>query len=278
VLKPAAVFLRGRRVEQPQDAVSLQPGVNPILVRFDQAGRGYFVLQREEGGATALGRTPLAMTWFDDPAVIRFDVHAGAQPAEWFRFVAPPGLQAITMTAKGIAEAWVGGQPMRAAGGGRFEAAALVPRAAVVALRVVPETGFSGAAVFPEPIHLECGPGITTAGDWSQMGVLENYSGGACYRKTITVTTEQLRGNVTLSLGRVVATAEVRVNGQPAGIRVAPPWRVDISKQVQPGENRIEVRVFNTLANHYLTIPTQYRGELTSGLLGPVMLQITASE
>ncbi len=218
------------------------------------------------------------MTWFDDPSVIRFDVHAGARPAEWFRFTAPPGLQAMTIIAKGVVEAWIDGQPMRAAGGGRFEAAALVPRAAVVALRVVPETGFSGAAVFPEPIRLECGPGIATAGDWSKMGVLECYSGGAWYRKTVTLTTEQSRGDVILDLGQVVATAEVRVNGQLAGIRVAPPWRVDISKQVQPGENRIEVLVFNTLANHYLTIPTHYRGELTSGLLGPVTLQVTASE
>ena len=68
------------------------------------------------------------------------------------------------------------------------------------------------------------------------------------------------------------------MNGQPAGILVAPPWRVDISQQVKPGENRIEVLVFNTLANHYLTIPTRYRGELTSGLLGPVTLEVTASK
>jgi hypothetical protein len=47
---------------------------------------------------------------------------------------------------------------------------------------------------------------------------------------------------------------------------------------VKPGENRIEVLVFNTLANHYLTIPTRYRGELTSGLLGPVTLEVTASK
>jgi hypothetical protein len=32
------------------------------------------------------------------------------------------------------------------------------------------------------------------------------------------------------------------------------------------------VLVFNTLANHYVTIPTRYRGELTSGLLGPVTI------
>ena len=80
-----------------------------------------------------------------------------------------------------------------------------------------------------------------------------------------------------LDLGKVVATAEVRGNGQTAGVRVAPPWRVDISKQVQSGENRIEVLVFNTLANHYLTIPTRYRGESTSGLLGPVTLEVTTA-
>jgi hypothetical protein len=32
--------------------------------------------------------------------------------------------------------------------------------------------------------------------------------------------------------------------------------------------------VYNTLANHYLTIPTKYRGgSLKSGLLGPVKLE-----
>ena len=98
---------------------------------------------------------------------------------------------------------------------------------------MVPETGVSGAAVFPEPMRLECGPGIAASGDWSKIGALECYSGGAWYRKTVTLTPEQARGDVTLDLGKVVATAEVRVNGQLAGIRVAPPWRVDISKQVQ---------------------------------------------
>jgi beta-galactosidase/beta-glucuronidase len=132
--------------------------------------------------------------------------------------------------------------------------------------------------VLPDPVRLECGSGVVALGDWSKAGVLECYSGGAWYRKTVTLTPQQARGGITLDLGKVVATAEVRVNGQVAGIRVAPPWRADISKQVKPGENRIEVLVFNTLANHYLTIPTRYRGEPTSGLLGPVTLEVTASK
>jgi sugar lactone lactonase YvrE len=277
VLTPAAVFVNGARLDDFKKAVSLRAGANPILVRYDQAGRGYFVLKRDGADAAPGTRTPLSMTWFDDRSVIRFDMHAGAKPAEWFRFTAPPGLRAMAAAAKGSVEAWADGKPMRAAGKGRYEPASPLSRPAVVAIRAVPQTGFAGAAVFPEPIKLECGPGVATLGDWSKAGALECYSGGAWYRKTVTLTPEQARGEVALDLGKVVATAEVRVNGQLAGIRVAPPWRVDISKQVKPGENRVEVLVFNTLANHYLTIPTRYRGEPTSGLLGPVTLRVAVA-
>ena len=38
------------------------------------------------------------------------------------------------------------------------------------------------------------------------------------------------------------------------------------------GENTIEVLVYNTLANHFQTIPSRYRGSPESGLLGPVRL------
>ncbi len=277
VLTPAAVFVSGEHVDDLQQAVSLRTGANPILVRYDQAGRGYFVLRRDGVSSTPRSRTPLSMTWFDDSSVIRFDVHAGDAPAEWFRFTAPPGLRAMKVTARGSVEAWADGQPMRDAGQGRFEAASPLPRAARVALSAKPETGFCGAAVFPDPVRLECGPGVTVLGDWSKMGALECYSGGAWYRKTVALAPRQAGGQTTLDLGRVVATAEVRVNGQVAGVRVAPPWTVDVTKLVKPGENRIEVLVFNTLANHYVTIPTRYRGDLTSGLLGPATLIVTTT-
>lgn len=42
---------------------------------------------------------------------------------------------------------------------------------------------------------------------------------------------------------------------------------------MRPGENRLEILVYNTLANHYVTIPTQYRGSTRSGLLGPVTVE-----
>jgi hypothetical protein len=280
VLTPAAVFVNGSRMEDLGQAVPLRAGANPILVRYDHAGRGYFVLKRGAAPAPAAApqaRTPLSMTWYDDPSVIRFDTRVHGDEADWFRFTAPPGLLAITLDAKASSlEVWADGQPMRAAGKGWYEPATPLSRPAVVAIRAIAQPGFAGAAIFPEPIKLECGPGVAALGDWSKAGTLECYSGGAWYRKTVTLTPRQARGEVALDLGKVVATAEVRVNGQLAGIRVAPPWRVDISKQVKPGENRIEVLVFNTLANHYLTIPTRYRGEPASGLLGPVTLTVAA--
>ena len=38
----------------------------------------------------------------------------------------------------------------------------------------------------------------------------------------------------------------------------------------------IEVPVYNTLANHYTTIPTHYGGPAASGLLAPVQLRLEA--
>ena len=141
-------------------------------------------------------------------------------------------------------------------------------------LRCRQERGCYGGAAIPEPIRLDCGPGKIALGDWSQIDGLLSYSGGAWYRKTVTIPSA---ARVVLDLGGVAASAEVRVNGNPGGVRVSPPWRFDITKLVKPGENRIEVLVCNTLANHYSTVPTHYRGNLVSGLLGPVTLEVTAT-
>ena len=81
---------------------------------------------------------------------------------------------------------------------------------------------------------------------------------------------------MTLDIGNVAETAEVRVNGKSAGVRIAPPWRFDITRLVEPGDNSLEVLVSNTLANHYsVGIPTQYvyEGQTVSGLLGPVKIE-----
>ena len=36
----------------------------------------------------------------------------------------------------------------------------------------------------------------------------------------------------------------------------------------------MDIVVYNTLANHYTTIPTRYHGSTVSGLMGPVTIEI----
>jgi len=94
--------------------------------------------------------------------------------------------------------------------------------------------------------------------------------GGIRYRKEVTV--PEGAGRVFLDLGRIVATCEVKVGGKDAGVMIAPPYRVDVTDLVHPGQNEVEVLVYSTLANHYQTVPTPYRGDPEAGLVGPVKL------
>jgi hypothetical protein len=142
-----------------------------------------------------------------------------------------------------------------------------------VALRIEPLRGYYGGSAVPEPVQLDCGIGKIALGDWSKGSAMECYSGGVWYRKKVMLSRAQVESRVMLDLGRVVATAEVRVNGHLAGVRVAPPWQLDITRFVETGANRIDILVYNTLANHYRTVPTRYRGKSTSGLIGPVRLE-----
>jgi len=79
-----------------------------------------------------------------------------------------------------------------------------------------------------------------------------------------------------IDLGDLVSSAELRVNGKSAGIKLSPPWKFDITSFAKAGENQIEVLIYNTIANNYTSVPTMYRGEIKSGIFGPVVLKLLA--
>ena len=177
--------MNGQLVADLSRPVALNAAANPILVRYDQGGRGHFVLRRADVPLPAT-RQPLAMRWYGDPGVIPFDVSAGSRPAEWFRFLSAPGTAAIRVKALGAVEAWIDGEPMKATDNGRFVAGKPSEFAAVVALRIQPETGCTGGAVLPDPVAIETtGKGTIALGDWSRIGILKTYSGGARYATQI---------------------------------------------------------------------------------------------
>jgi len=271
-LKPSKVTLNGNVITD--NALPLKAGANPLVLEYNKPGRAYFVAVTGEVPPSPPGA--LAMRWWNSPNVLPFDVRADEKtPVGWYRFVAPPGLRAMTLKARGKVRAWADGNPLSAVRRGDGMEIYELPRppqkAVTVFLRIEQERGCYAGAALPEYIKLECGPGQIALGDWSKMEGLLSYSGGAWYRKTIAIPAAK---QVILDLGNVVATAEVRVNGRLAGLKVSPPWTLDITGFVSPGNNRIEVLVCNTLANHYTTVPTRYRGDTTSGLLGPVKLEI----
>jgi hypothetical protein len=93
------------------------------------------------------------------------------------------------------------------------------------------------------------------------------------YSTVFRLTEEEAKDKVELDLGSVTATAEVHVNGQKLAVLVAPPWKTDLTGFLTSGDNKLEILVYNTLANHYQTIPSNYRGSPVSGLMGPVRLR-----
>ena len=279
-MTPAAAWLNGRPLAGGDQEIDLNSGANPLLLRYDQPGIGHVLVVRPGFVDPPVIPGALAMRWFETRGIIPFDVHPrNGTPAGWYRFRAAPGLRALTVTAKGELDAWADGRLLSAtsvveapagAKRHRFVLPGPIRGEALIALRVAHVRGFYGGAALPDPVEFECGEGVLATGDWSEREGLESYSGGVLYRKSLVLPELSGRRSVGLDLGGVASSAEVFLNGRSAGVRTAPPWRWDITGLARPGENKVEVLVYNTLANHFLTIPTRYRGSPTSGLLGPV--------
>ncbi len=283
-LRPGKAWLNGHLLDLVEPDVELVAGVNTLLLFYPTAGKTYFVLESPSSVKPWQQDYPLAMTWFRKPGVYVFDIHGlGERPAGWYRFTSPPGLQGMTMRAYGQVQAWIGNQPIDLERIGQasdnaslytVQIAKPAPQPVQVTLRIEPIPGCYAGAALAEPIELDCRPGRINLGDWSQIDGLLSYSGGAWYRQSVELGQEQLAGSVILDLGEVISSAEVHVNGHLAGVRAAPAWQFDLTPWIVAGHNRIEILVFNTLANHYATISTRYKGSTKSGLIGPVKLII----
>ncbi len=292
---PAAAWLNGSNFSVAASQADLRAGSNFLLLRYDRPGTGHFTFATPEStqqdsppsvADPAVGPTvgTLAMRWSGDSTVYPFDARpAEAHPAGWYRFESAPGMQALRVIAHGSLTGWADGVQCSVTRGAhradgaidyRVEVATPAQRSVSVALRIEQDRGHYGGAAIPEPIQQECRAGLIHLGDWGALEGLRCYSGGVLYRKSFIMETRPNKSRVFLDLGDVVASAELRVNGQSAGIKVAPPWRWDVSSLTHSGENHIEVLVYNTLANHYQTIPSRYKNPAVSGVLGPVTVVV----
>ena len=86
------------------------------------------------------------------------------------------------------------------------------------------------------------------AGSWTEQGY-PFYSGAAVYRTTATLPDSLAGTRVFVDADAGDDALEVVVNGGVAGVRLWEPYTVEVTDQVTPGENTIELRVANTAVN-----------------------------
>ena len=286
-LKPADIYINGKAVSPSTSTVTLNRGTNEIVLHYDTFGVTYCVVRKAGDTPRILkevtAEKPLATNFRGDLSLLPFDINRTEEPTYGqYRFTSAPGLKKLEFSAFGKTKVWVNGalcnlsvKEKRPDGLTRYEAVVTNPskRISTVAISIKEPWGNAGGAAIDGPIKQTCGDGLISAGDWTQIEGLSTYSGGAWYRKNIHL--EKNNGDkVYLNLGQVVSTAEVWVNKQKAGLKLTPPWRFDITEYIREGDNQIEILLYNTAANYYLSVPTMYRGSTKAGLLGTASIEI----
>ena len=90
--------------------------------------------------------------------------------------------------------------------------------------------------------------------DWSKRPEegIKYYSGTAIYRKTFDSKLGTRNSKLYLDLGHVAVMAEVKLNGKDLGILWKPPFCVEVTDAIQPGANKLEVKVVNLLINRQI--------------------------
>ena len=129
---------------------------------------------------------------------------------------------------------------------------------------------------------------------WSELDMSSEakaFSGTASYTREFGLDVSSLAGDVRieLDLGRVEMIAAVNVNGEKVGTVWAPPYRLDITRAVKLGTNRLTIEVTSTWFNRLVYdagLPEAERKTWTIsgpskdavlqpyGLLGPVTVRV----
>jgi hypothetical protein len=120
-------------------------------------------------------------------------------------------------------------------------------------LKIIGDFSVEGTRIGPPRRTVEAAP-------WTQQGY-PFYSGLGIYRRTFELLDDT--GRMLLQPELADDVVEVVVNGQTAGIRLWPPYEVEITEYLQAGENVLELRVANTLVNLLEAVDRR------SGLTGP---------
>jgi len=282
-LLPSGIWLNNEICDHESGKAELKDRANPFLLKYENVGRGYFVFILNTQDHSFEKPVSLATDWYLNSSVLPFDcLSYKKQQFGLYRFSSPPGTTAVYISSKAKPEVWINGTECKVEPGqledGRVADKGLTTwkvtspgdqlNSNTVALKLEQFPGLYGGAALPEPIAFECGSGKIMLCNLFENEALKTYSGGMWYRQTIQLTEDQAKSEeIIMDLGSVVASVEVHINGKLVGIKSVSPWKFDLSGKLNPGDNRFEILVYNTLGNHFLTTPSQYIGNTDSGLI-----------
>ncbi|MGI5894936.1 MAG: glycosyl hydrolase [Candidatus Merdivicinus sp.] len=271
-MKPDFFALDGVEQPFPDGTIRLEKGLHRICAGYKSCGRTHLAVVLENAEPVS---QDMAMRWYDYPGMADFDcMGENAQgKTGFFRFMSPPGLAELTIpcTSKSL-RLWVDGKEIPAVHESESLWRIVLPEPAKVSVPAVLgmslDCGRCGGALIEEAVKFRCEEGRIHSGDWGKIDGLSCYSGCAAYTQTVSLSEVLPEGRPVLRLEDAVSSVRVYVNGKPAGERVMAPWEFDLTGLIHPGDNELRLEISNTLANHYQSIPTRYRREAPSGLLG----------
>ncbi len=266
--KPSRCFINGKKVDGT-DMTDLNEGINYVVLCYDKPVITYFFIRDTKKETSESPR--LTLPWYENESILPFDPYVSDNSYGWYFFTSAPGLNGFSVKAKGDAKVWINGEKAKSFYEGNLlnvKTNKTIKEPADAAIRIKLPFGIKGGAGMAGELIQNTGTGIIEKGDWGQTEGLRNYSGGIKYIQNVDINPEMLGGKVLLKFDDISSAAEVTVNGKESGVRLCGEWSFDITDAVKTGENRIEVTVYNTASNHYETIPTQFKGQAPSGILG----------
>ncbi|EHS57609.1 glycosylhydrolase-like jelly roll fold domain-containing protein [Paenibacillus sp. Aloe-11] len=115
---------------------------------------------------------------------------------------------------------------------------------------------------------------------WGKLTALTNMSGpnhlprfSGTFRYETEFEWNESLNHALLDLGEVYETAEVWLNGEQAGVRICPPYRVEINGLIKKGKNKLVIEVTNTLVKDQRDFLSAFTQQEPSGLIGPVQVK-----
>lgn len=288
--KPVEVYLNGKALNTQSGEAFLNKGANQLVLHYEGAGTAHFLFEdpklQNMFDKEVQKELPLSMKWNGDLSILPMTPYPDCQSI-LYSIKTAPGAEKLTFAAyadnivawtdKGLLKCEKGATRADLASAFSIDLGNKNSKGITVYMEIKPAiAGRNGGAMFPYPIVQVCGDGVMTVGDWGEKDGLEFFSGGMEYEKEIEIPSLQSNEKCYLNLGDVCSSARVLINGEEVATRLTAPWTFDITEYVRTGKNRIEVVVYNTAYNHYLSIPTMYNKKQSSGILGPVSIDFKA--